>query len=77
MLAHEWIRTTEGLAKVDALDHHRDHFFTGVQSPAWDLAGAIVEMLIDGEGCRAMLREYEREAGVPAASVARRQDAGS
>jgi hypothetical protein len=63
MLAHEWIRTAEGLAKVDALDHHRDHFFPGPQSPAWDLAGAIVELQVDDRASAALLGEYERVSG--------------
>lgn len=63
MLAHEWIRTDEGLSKVDALDHHRDHFFPGPQSPAWDLAGAILELQLDDQGSAALLAEYERVSG--------------
>jgi hypothetical protein len=63
MLAHEWIRTGSGLAKVDALDHHADHFFPGPQNAAWDLAGAIVELQMDDEGSAAMLAEYERMSG--------------
>jgi hypothetical protein len=63
MLAHEWIRSAAGLVKVDALDHHHDHFFPGVQSPAWDLAGAIVELQTDAPASAAMLTEYERISG--------------
>jgi hypothetical protein len=63
MLAHEWIRSDDGLVKVDALDHHRDHFFPGAQSAAWDLAGAVVEMEIDSDGTAAMVAEYERASG--------------
>ena len=63
MLAHEWIQSGERLVKVDALDHHRDHFFPGVQSPAWDLAGAIVELHMDDTQSQALLDEYERASG--------------
>jgi len=63
MLAHEWIRTGGGLVKVDALDHHRDHFFPGPQSAAWDLAGAAVEMRLHDKDSAAMLAEYERASG--------------
>jgi hypothetical protein len=63
MLAHEWIRTGSGLAKVDALDHHDDHFFPGPQSAAWDLAGAIVELQLDDTASAAMVMEYERVSG--------------
>lgn len=60
MLQHEWIRTTRGLVKVDNLDHHRDHFFPGSNDPAWDLAGAVVELQAPRD---ALIREYERISG--------------
>jgi hypothetical protein len=43
MLPQEWIETTRGYLKTDALDHHDDHFFPGNQDIAWDIAGAAVE----------------------------------
>ena len=43
MLPHEWLRTSAGLIKADALDHHDDHFFPGSQDIAWDVAAASVE----------------------------------
>jgi hypothetical protein len=43
MLPQEWIETDAGFTKVDALDHHDDHFFPGCQDIAWDIAGAAVE----------------------------------
>jgi hypothetical protein len=63
MLPHEWIRTPRGLAKVDALDHHAGHFLPGPQSPAWDLAGAAIEMGMNEPQSEAMLRAFERESG--------------
>ena len=63
MLAHEWIRSERGLAKVDALDHHAGHFLPGPQSPAWDLAGAEIELRMDDAQAGAMLAVYERESG--------------
>ena len=63
MLPHEWIRTTTGLVKVDALDHHGDHFWPGPQSPAWDLAGAITELRMDRGHRAAMLDAFERACG--------------
>ena len=63
MLAHEWIRSNGALVKVDALDHHRDHFFPGVQSPAWDLAGAEIELSMDAGQVEAMLNAFERASG--------------
>jgi hypothetical protein len=44
MMRHEWIESPDGhLMKVDALDHHADHFFPGVQDAGWDLAAAVFE----------------------------------
>jgi hypothetical protein len=43
MLPHEWLRTPGGYIKVDALEHHDDHFFPGPQDIAWDVASTIVE----------------------------------
>lgn len=43
MLPHEWLRTSHGYVKTDALDHHDDHFFPGCQDIAWDIAGACAE----------------------------------
>ena len=76
MLAHEWIRADasnrrhasdagrprggHGLMKVDALDHARDHFYPGPQSPAWDLAAASLELGMDGAEELAMLDAFER-----------------
>lgn len=76
MLAHEWIRAdasdrrhtsdarrpggANGLVKVDALDHARDHFYPGPQSPAWDLAAASLELGMDGAEELAMLDAFER-----------------
>ena len=69
MLAHEWIRTGNGLVKVDALDHHADHFFPGPQSPAWDLAGAEIELRMDGAQAGEMIGAF---AQVAAGADARR-----
>jgi hypothetical protein len=63
MLTHEWIRTRHGLHKVDALDHHRDHFFPGLQSPAWDLAAASIEFEMPGPQQQAMIAAFEEVSG--------------
>ena len=68
MLPHEWIRTTAGLAKVDALDHCRDHFFPGCQSPAWDLAATAIEMDLSAGETAAMFDAFERAGGERAQS---------
>ena len=63
MLAHEWIRTHDRrLVKVDALDHHGGHFLPGPQSPAWDLAGAEIELTMSAAQAAAMLEAFERES---------------
>ena len=70
MLAHEWIRTAHGLVKVDALDHHAGHFLPGPQSPAWDLAGAGIELQMNDAQQQAMLTAFERAGGDRAAVAA-------
>jgi histidinol-phosphate phosphatase family protein len=63
MLPHEWIRSGERLLKVDALDHHDDHFFPGCQEIAWDLAGAIAEWSLPDDAARGLVRRYEARSG--------------
>jgi hypothetical protein len=70
MLAHEWLRTEDGLRKIDALDHHNDHFFPGPTDSAWDLAGAAIELALDETAECALLDAYARASGD--ASVAAR-----
>jgi hypothetical protein len=43
MLPQEWIATSRGWLKTDALDHHDDHFFPGCQDIAWDYAATVAE----------------------------------
>jgi hypothetical protein len=59
----EWLLWEGSLVKVDALHHHDDHFFPGACDPAWDLAGAIVELALDTEASRSMLDGYEAACG--------------
>jgi hypothetical protein len=62
MHAWEWLVTPEGrILKADALDHHRGNDLVGPQDPAWDLAGAAVELDLD-----------EPELALLCAAVARR-----
>jgi hypothetical protein len=62
MHAWEWLVTAEGrILKADALDHHRGNDLVGPQDPAWDLAGAAVELDLD-----------DRETGLLCEAVARR-----
>jgi hypothetical protein len=63
MLAHEWIRSAKGYLKVDALDHHDDHFFPGCQDVAWDLAAAASELNLEDHGREALLDRYRSISG--------------
>jgi hypothetical protein len=63
VLAHEWIRTADGYLKVDALDHHQDHFFPGCQDIAWDVAASVFELGLTAEGRRALIGRYRRLSG--------------
>ncbi len=47
MLPHEWIETSSGYLKTDAVDHFDDHFFPGPQDIAWDVASAVIEFSLD------------------------------
>jgi hypothetical protein len=63
MLAHEWIRTPDGYLKVDALDHHDDHFFPGCQDIAWDLAAAAVELDLEEPARASLVERYRTLSG--------------
>jgi hypothetical protein len=63
MQPHEWLRTRTGLLKVDVTDHHADHFFPGCGDIAWDLAGALVEFGLSGDGTDGLIRRYVALSG--------------
>jgi hypothetical protein len=63
MLAHEWIRSSTGYIKVDALDHHDDHFFPGCQDIAWDLAAAAFELDLGDHGRDILVQRYRSISG--------------
>jgi hypothetical protein len=63
MLPHEWLRIGPGFLKTDGVDHHDDHFWPGMQDPAWDLAGAAVEFALGREACSHLVRSYVRASG--------------
>ncbi|HEX5473084.1 MAG TPA: hypothetical protein VFX12_00370 [Vicinamibacterales bacterium] len=63
MLPHEWLATDGGLMKVDALEHHADHFFPGVQDAAWDLAACLEEFDAPGTVFEAMIDACVRASG--------------
>ncbi|MCL5742779.1 MAG: hypothetical protein M1541_02455, partial [Acidobacteria bacterium] len=59
MLPHEWLETSGGLIKTDGIDHHDDHFFSGCQDIAWDVAGACVEFSLSDAAAEYLLARYE------------------
>ncbi|MFL5515610.1 MAG: hypothetical protein ACJ8DJ_05605 [Gemmatimonadales bacterium] len=63
MQPHEWLRTSSGMLKTDATDHHVDHFFPGCGDIAWDLAGAVVEFNLPEAARDALTRQYRQLSG--------------
>lgn len=64
MMPHEWIRTSGGsFVKVDALDHHADHFFPGIQDAGWDLAAAAFEFDMNAEQRDRVVSRYIASSG--------------
>lgn len=64
MMAHEWVAAADGrLLKTDGVDHHDDHFFPGRQDPAWDLAGASVELAMDDAATGTLVDRYRSRTG--------------
>jgi hypothetical protein len=63
MLPHEWVRTSRGYLKVDALDHHDDHFFPGPVDIAWDIAAAAVEFAMPAQAREILVERYRRLSG--------------
>jgi hypothetical protein len=60
MMPHEWVSGGRRLLKVDALDHHADDFLPGARDIAWDLAGAIAELRLDGDATNFFVDCYRR-----------------
>jgi hypothetical protein len=63
MLAHEWLRTSVGFTKVDALDHHADHFFPGTQDAGWDLGSAALEFDLPEHARQTLVERYSQASG--------------
>jgi hypothetical protein len=70
MAPHEWRHGQGGLRKL-AGAATRDHTMIGIQSAAWDVAGAIVEWGLDGPARDLLVTEVARCLGatLPAAAV--------
>jgi len=66
MHAWEWLALPSGrLIKADAVDHCRAHDLVGCQDPAWDLAGAAVELSMDASERRELMRRFAMHAPPP------------
>ena len=63
MLPHEWIRTSQGYLKTDAVHHHDDHFFPGCQDIAWDIAGSCLEFNLEPDGRHQLIQRYRALSG--------------
>jgi hypothetical protein len=69
--AWEWLVTPEGrILKADALDHHRSNDLVGPQDPAWDLAGAAVELDLEEAELELLREAVARRSGTPPAQPA-------
>ena len=61
---HEWLRNSDGrLLKMDAIDHHQAHDLIGCQDLAWDVAGAITELELQGEQVDRLISSTEQASG--------------
>jgi hypothetical protein len=63
MLPHEWIRTSGGYLKTDAVHHHDDHFFPGCQDIAWDVAGTCLEFNLTPRERQHLIERYRYLSG--------------
>ncbi len=63
MLPHEWIRTSGGYLKTDAVHHHDDHFFPGCQDIAWDVAGTCLEFNLQPDDRQRLIERYQELSG--------------
>ena len=63
MLPCEWIDDGGRYWKVDALDHHADHFYPGVQDAGWDLAAAAFEFSLQPAAVDRLITAYVAASG--------------
>lgn len=63
MMPHEWIETSRGILKTDAVDHHADHFYPGAADIAWDVAAAGVELRLRPPQQQILLTRYAAHSG--------------
>jgi hypothetical protein len=61
----EWLVAPDGrIWKTDGVDHHASNDLVGTQDPAWDLAGAIVELELTGDEQGKLVESVERRRRV-------------
>jgi hypothetical protein len=63
MFRHEWLHHEGRFVKVDALDHHCDHFFPGMQDAGWDLAAAAFEFSLERAARERLIAAYTAGSG--------------
>ena len=63
---HEWVTSVDGYVKVDALDHGDGLRLPGPTDPAWDLAGAVVELALDAGAAAELAARYAAATGARA-----------
>ncbi|MET7243326.1 hypothetical protein ABZT49_08135 [Methylobacterium sp. EM32] len=60
----EWLVRPDGsILKTDAVDHHAAHDLVGCQDIAWDLAGAAIELGLEGSAGRRLRAVVARRTG--------------
>src|SRR5690606_41334498 len=58
---HEWVAGAHGYVKTDALDHGDGVRLPGPADPAWDLAGAVVELGLDASAAAELAARHRSE----------------
>lgn len=71
MRAGEWLRTADGLVKVDALDHGDGFRLPGPADSAWDLAAAAIEFGLSASGVEELVGRCAAAAGEDATELRR------
>lgn len=56
----KWLSDGYGYVKLDAVDHHDDHFYPGPQDIAYDLAGLIEEFDLDARAAAHLVHAFYR-----------------
>jgi hypothetical protein len=67
---HEWVATATGYVKVDALDHGDGLRLPGPADPAWDLAGAAIELALDPGAAAELAARHAAATGASARETA-------